>query len=241
VKIGLFFTGWKHAGENLDDLLQKRPEGLSPPIQQCDALACNFSKNKDTQLSNCLAHLRRKFYDLVELWPKEVVKIIGDFAMVFVNDRNAPDDPEKRLEWHQEKSKPIMEGIKKYCDTLIEEKQVEPNSSMGKAIAYLNNHWSAFTLFLRVPGVPLTNNVAERLIKRAVLNRKNAYFFRNETGAKIADILMSIQETCVLNEVNPYHYLVAIQKYQTDAGINPDLWLPWVYEERIKQLEAAHL
>jgi hypothetical protein len=57
-----------------------------------------------------------------------------------------------------------VNNIKSYCDSLIERKEVEPNSSLGKAIAYLNNHWEAFTLFLRVPGVPLTNNENEKLI-----------------------------------------------------------------------------
>lgn len=200
VTIGLFFTGVKHAGENLDELLQKRSDDLPFPIQQCDALSHNKPQNQETQLSNCLAHLRRKFYEIVDMWPKEVSKIIGEFALVFANDDSAPKDDKERLKWHQEKSDPIMQRIKEYCNNLINNKQVEPNSSLGKAIAYLNNHWDGFTLFLKVPGVPLTNNIAERLIKRAVLNRKNAYFFHNETGAKIADILMSVMETCVLNK-----------------------------------------
>lgn len=237
VQIALFFTGWKHAGENLDDLLEERPPGLPPPIQQCDALSCNVPKNQKTNLSNCLAHLRRKFYELVDVWPKEVLKIIGEFACVFTNDHEAPKNPQERLKWHQEKSMPIMDGIKKYCSALIDEKKVEPNSSLGKAIAYLNNHWDAFTLFLRVSGVPLTNNDAERLIKRAVLNRKNAYFFKNETGAKIADILMSFMETCILNKINPYDYLIAVQQYQADVRKDPQLWLPWTYKGRLKELK----
>lgn len=238
LSIALFFTGWKHAGENLEDLLEKRPPDIPRPIQQCDALSRNIPKNQETDLSNCLAHLRRKFYELVEVWPKQVLKIIGEFACIFTNDREAPKDPQERLKWHQKKSKPIMNGIKKYCNDLIEEKMVEPNSSLGKAIAYLNNHWDAFTLFLQVPGVPLTNNDAERLIKRAVLNRKNAYFFKNETGAKIADILMSFMETCILNKKNPYDYLIAVQQYQADVRKNPQLWLPWVYEDRLKELKS---
>jgi len=236
VKIGLFFTGWKHAGENLDKLLKERPEDLPDPIQQCDALSSNIPKNSKTQVSNCLAHLRRKFYELLELWPREVTWMIGQFASIFVNEKSAPEDPQKRLEWHQKKSRPMMESIENYCEGLIKNKKVEPNSSMGKAIAYLKNHWEGFNLFLSVPGVPLTNNVAERIIKRAVLNRKNSYFFRNETGAKIADILMSIMETCVLNHVNPYNYLIAIQQYQQDVRQNPELWLPWVYEKRLREV-----
>jgi transposase len=240
IRIGLFFTGWKHAGENLDELLEERSEELSIPIQQCDALSRNIPKDNKTQLSNCLSHLRRKFYELVDVWPQEVIKIIGDFAVVFSNDHSAPKNAEERLKWHQEKSHSSMDGIKEYCNNLIKEKKAEPNSSMGKTIAYLNNHWEAFTLFLRVSGVPLTNNAGERLIKRAVLNRKNAYFYRNETGAKIADILMSSMETCVLNDINPYLYLIAVQKYKKDVFENPAKWLPWVYEERLKTLQAIH-
>jgi hypothetical protein len=88
----------------------------------------------------------------------------------------------------------------------MERKEIEPNSSMGKAIAYLNSHWEALTLFLRMPGVPIDNNATERLIKQSVRNRKNAYFYRNETGAKIGDILMSLMETCVLNKANTWEY-----------------------------------
>lgn len=238
-KIGLLFTGWKHAGENLDDLLQKRSAELPPPIQECDALSRNVPRNHDTQVGNCLAHLRRKFYELVEVWPQEVTRIIGEFSSLFANDHAAPEDPNKRLEWHQKYSAPVMNRLKDYSNSLVDQRKVEPNSSMGKAIAYLNNHWEAFTLFLRVPGVPLTNNASERLIKRAVLNRKNAYFFRNETGAKIADILMSIMETCVLNKVNPHSFLIAIQKYQEDVRRDPTLWLPWTYQARLKELQSG--
>ena len=96
----------------------------------------------------------------------------------------------------------------------IENKEVEPNSSMGKAIAYMKNHWTGLTLFLKEAGVPLTNNDLERLLKRSVLNRKNAYFYRTEEGARIGDILMSTIETCVMNEINPWKYLLAIQEHQ---------------------------
>jgi transposase len=237
-KIALFFTGVNHAGENLNELLSKRAEGLSAPIQQCDG-GHNVPEDYDTHLSNCNAHCRRNFYELVQSWPKIVIKIIGWYSTVFANERTAPSDPLLRLKWHQERSGPIMEEIKDYCNSLIEQRQVEPNSSMGKAIAYLQNHWEALTLFLRMPGVPIDNNATEQLLKRAVLNRKNAYFYRNETGAKIGDILMSVIETCVQNSVNPWEYLIAVQEYQKDVRANPALWAPWLYEARLKELKPA--
>lgn len=237
VEIGLFFTGRNHAGENLDELLDSRSSDLPAPIQQCDG-GHNVPKNHDTQLSNCLAHARRKFYELVSVWPAIVTKVIGWFAQIFAKDKWAPSDPEQRLKWHQEKSGPIMNQMKEYFRELLEKKEIEPNSSLGKAIAYFNNHWEGLTLFLRVPGVPLTNNDTERLIKKAVLNRKNAYFYKTESGAKIGDILMSMIETCALNQTNPWDYLIAAQEHRKDVWQNPGDWMPWNFQIRLRELRS---
>ena len=70
------------------------------------------------------------------------------------------------------------------CDAQFTERKVEPNSGLGKAISYLLNHWEKLTLFLRVPGAPLDNNIAERALKKAILHRKNSLFYKNaEWGA----------------------------------------------------------
>jgi transposase len=236
-QIAMFFTGRKHAGENLNDILDWRDEEMPIPIQSCDALSRNLPKDHQTLVGYCNAHVRRKFYEIASFWPKECLKIVSGFDLVFLNDKVAKDrnlTSQDRLEWHQEKSAPIMGNIKEYCEDLIAKKQVEPNSSFGKAINYLRNHWEGFTLFLRIPNVPISNNDDERLMKRAVLNRKNAYFFKNQVGAKIGDILMSIIETCVLNEVNPYNYFIALQKNTLKVIENPKSWLPWNYNEALK-------
>jgi len=235
LQVALFFTGRKHAGENLDDLLKGRSDGLPTPIQECDALSRNIPRNAETDVGNCLAHARRKFYELVDFWPKPVLKILSYFKTIFMNDRSAPVSPEERLAWHQKHSSNLITEIKRYCNELIDNKEIEPNSSFGKATRYLNNNWEGLTCFLRIPGVPLTNNACERLIKRAVLNRKNAYFFLTEAGAEIGDILLSIIETCTLNQVNSWEYLLAIQEHKKSVARNPSLWLPWNYQEQIKE------
>jgi len=43
-RIVMFFTGRKHAGENFARVLAERAQGLSPPIQMCDALSRNLPK-----------------------------------------------------------------------------------------------------------------------------------------------------------------------------------------------------
>jgi transposase len=54
-------------------------------------------------------------------------------------------------------------------------------------------------------------------------------FSKTENGAKIGDTLLSVIETCALNQMNPYNYLIAIQQYVEKVMKEPHLWLPWNY------------
>src|SRR3989339_489723 len=75
-KIALFFTGQKHAGENMTDLLKQRQAELEPPIQMGDALSRNPSKEFETLLANCLVHGRRNFVDVAANFPQETAHVI---------------------------------------------------------------------------------------------------------------------------------------------------------------------
>ena len=81
-QIALFFTGQKHAGENLNQLLQRRATGLDQPIQMCDALSRNEPKEFHTLLCHCLLHGRRQFVDVVENFPEECRKVIESLREV---------------------------------------------------------------------------------------------------------------------------------------------------------------
>src|SRR5438552_13855433 len=74
----------------------------------------------------------------------------------------------------------------------LAEHKTEPNSGLGKAISYLLNHWPKLTLFLRQPGAPIDNNIVERALKKAILNRKNALFYKTLNGAGVGDLFMSL-------------------------------------------------
>src|SRR5204862_434258 len=70
-RIALFFTGRKHAGENLAEVLSQRAAELGPPIQMCDALSRNPPKEFQVILANCIAHARRKLVEVAENFPEE--------------------------------------------------------------------------------------------------------------------------------------------------------------------------
>jgi transposase len=232
-KIGLFFTGRKHSGENMLDLLQQRESDRGPPIQMCDALSRNMPKELETILANCLSHGRRYFVDVVWNFPEQCRYVIETLAEVYKNDEITKEQnmyPEERLRFHQAESGPLMEELKLWLNDQLDEKKVEPNSGLGKAISYMLNHWEPLTLFLRVPNAPLDNNLCEQALKKAVLHRKNALFYKTEHGAYIGDLFMSLIYTCNLNDANPFDYLTVLQRNSSQVFKNPQNWLPWNYK-----------
>jgi transposase len=232
-QIALFFTGRRHAGENLEALLQARDKSLSPPIQMCDALSRNSPKDFKTILANCLAHGRRQFVEQAENFPNECRYILGSLATVYKNDAIAKKrkmSPAERLSFHQAKSGPLMAKLHAWLGKQLADKKVEPNSGMGQAIGYMLKHWEKLTLFLNKAGAPLDNNVCERALKKAILHRKNSLFYKTDNGAHVGDVFMSLIHTCDLNGADPFDYLTRLQRHAKEVRATPERWLPWNYQ-----------
>ena len=240
-KIVLFHTGRNHAGENMTELLEQRDPQMSPPIQMCDALSRNTSKEFETLLANCLVHARRNFVDEKDNFPEECSYVIETVAEVYKNDKTAKEEkmtPLMRLRYHQDHSGPPMKQLHEWMTDQMESRKVEPNSGIGKAISYMLKHWEPLTLFLRVEGAPLDNNICEQALKRAILHRRDSLFYKTLHGAQVGDIFMSLLHTCKLAKVNPFDYLVALQKHAKDVLKNPQIWLPWNYKAALAALPA---
>ena len=239
-KIALFFTGRKHAGENLGDILAKRKPGMKKPIQMCDALSRNSSDEFNTLLANCLAHGRRNFVDIAWNFPEECTHVLEELKTVYINDARAKQQnltADERLAFHQKNSKPVMDDLKEWFESQLEDKKVEPNSGLGKAINYMRKHWNELTLFLREPRAPLDNNLCERALKKAILHRKNSLFYKTQHGAYVGDLFMSLIHTCNLCHVNPFDYLTQLQKHSSLLFKNPGQWMPWNYKEAIPPVQ----
>ena len=122
-----------------------------------------------------------------------------------------------------------MDALKRWLDKQFDERLVEPNSSLGKAIAYLQTHWETLTRFLAIAGAPLDNNIVERALKLFIRQRKNSLFYATEHSAYIASMLTSLIATCLHAGVNALEYLVALQEHRTEVFAAPAAWLPWTY------------
>jgi transposase len=240
-RIALFFTSRKHAGENLETVLKLRAEGLGPPIQMSDGLNRNTKGEVETIETECNCHSRRKYVEVVKSFPDEVEYVLNQYQIVYKNDDKTKElgmSDDERLAYHQEHSGPIMEGLEKYLRSALDEHKVEPNSSLGDAIRYTLDHWIKLTMFLKIPGAPLDNNICERAMKKAILHRKNAYFFRTKNGAFVGDLFMTLIHTTELNDENPFEYLVALLDNADRLAQEPERWMPWNFRETLATLES---
>lgn len=236
-KIAIYVSGRKHAGDNANELLEKRPANMQKVIRMSDALSANLANTADDTVSLCLAHGSRKFVEIKASNLTYCNHVLEQISQVYENDKKTTGmTDQERLLYHQENSGPIMKKLKEWIEEKFDKRLVEPNSALGKAFNYLTGNWKELTQFLKTAKAPLDNNLCERALKLAVLHRKNALYYRNDTGAAVSDVIMSIIQTCKLNNVSAYEYLVAIVENQRQVRKKPDKWLPWNFSEQIKKV-----
>jgi hypothetical protein len=242
VRIVIFMTGLRHAGENFRQILEHRAAGLPKPLLMCDGLARNVPKDFEIILCNCAAHGRRQFVDVREAFPLECQRVLEDLGEVYHQDERARQlelSADQRLAFHQEHSKPVLDRLKLWMDEQIDQKHVEPNSGLGQAIQYMLNRWDALTRFLTVPGAPLDNNICEAALKFAIRHRKNSLSYKTPRGAAVGDFFMSVVHTCRLNKVNPLDYFAALRQHAKQALANPMAWLPWNYRQAMAAADTG--
>ncbi len=103
----------------------------------------------------------------------------------------------------------------------------------------MQKHWRKLTRFLFVAGAPLENNLCERMLKRAIIHRKNSLFYKTEEGARVGDLYMSLIATCQLAGANPFDYLTELQRNAAALEAHPADWMPWNYRHTLER--AARL
>ena len=236
-KIALYLNGTQHSGENVESILTNRDEGKEAIIQMSDALAVNTPTTIATIACYCLSHGFRKIEYLDEYFPLPCMSIMKKLGKVFEIDGNTREmTDDERLAYHIKHSKPIMFALYEQIEDLLSSKDVEPNGELAKALRYFQNHWVELTRFLSVAGAPIDNNIVERALKLAIRVRKNSLFYKSRYSAALSGMLISLIYTCTYSDVNPAIYLTALQKNAEAVTKNPELWMPWNFDEQLKKV-----
>jgi hypothetical protein len=239
----LFYTGRHHAGEIVDQLLRHRLLS-SPKLVKCtDGASKNFDHEHADKLveSTCNAHALLKFRDIKDKHPVEYAEAGRVYKQVFDNDDEAKAlglTPVDRMLHHREHSKPLMQQLKRMCEEKITSKLVEPSSRLWEPLTFVINQWDRLTRFCDVPGVPLDTNLVEQALIMPVRYLAGSFNYHTEDGAVVGDHAMSLIATARANDVEPVAYLTECLRCHEDLAKNPDQYLPWVYRERRKDVDA---
>lgn len=197
------------------------------------------SENPNLRLANCWAHVLRKFIEIRANFPAACDKVTSLIGKLYDVERKVagafPGDEDAqtlRRRLRQEEAIPLLKEIKTWAEVEIG----LPNSELGKAVRYMLKRWSALTLFLEDPIIPLDNNAAERSLRGPVIGRKVHYGSKSKRGTEIAAICYTIFETAKLNCRDPVAYLrEAIQRLHRDG--TP--LMPWDYQAEIDAAAAT--
>ncbi|MGM0490875.1 MAG: IS66 family transposase [Planctomycetota bacterium] len=151
-QIAVFFTGRQHAGENLTDVLRQRARALEPPIHVSDGLARNTPKELETLMAYCMTHARRYFVDVAEMFPDGSRHVVDALTVIYENDAIAREQGFRRRSGCSSIKPTAARAwtlFQSWLNRQFEERLVEPNSGLGKAITYMLNHWPKLTLTRR--------------------------------------------------------------------------------------------
>jgi transposase len=169
-----------------------------------------YAVDHNSKLVGCWMHCRRNFFEVARSTKAKgladlAVKKIGVLYGVEEEMRDKGFSFLQRYQHRQQYSKPLLEEFKAFLNEHIE--KILPKSPLGKAFSYAINQWPKLICYLEDGRLEIDNGLSERKIKPFVIGRKNWLFCNSIAGARAAEILFSIIETCALHKVEPYAYL----------------------------------
>jgi len=163
-----------------------------------------FKKGRKIRVAHCLSHARRKFFDCLDNYP-QAERVITLMDELFRIERQSKGSFKRLASLRKKKSRKIVNELYEYLLKL--ERETLPRSGLGKAVAYSLNLWSGLTEFLSDAKIPLSNNLAERVLRNPVKGRDNYNGYRTINGADVAMFYYTIIETCKLLGINSRSYL----------------------------------
>jgi transposase len=186
--------------------------------------------------AGCLAHARRKFFDL---WANHKSTVAEEALKYFVQlyevEREVQDlDPHERRRVRQSKARPVADALGKWLALQRQRQRVPDGSATAKAIDYSLNRWAALTRYLDDGDLPADNNWVENQIRPIAIGRNNWLFAGSLRAGKRAAAVMSLVHSARLNAHDPYAYLKdVLERLHTQPAsrvqeLLPHRWQPTI-------------
>lgn len=206
-------------------------------VLQADAYA-GFNKlyeDGTIRQAPCMAHIRRKFYDLIEAQRSpiatEAVRRIGELYAIEREIRGR--SPDLRRQVRQSRARPLLDAMKTWMQHSLS--QLSRKSDVAAAIRYALTLWDALVRYVDDGLIEIDNSAAERALRGVALGRKNYLFAGSDRGGERAAVFYALIGTARLNGLDPEAYLRHVLTHIADHPISRiEELLPWHLAPRLQ-------
>lgn len=204
----------------------KRTIGDDPVVLVSDCLSVYHNMGDNVQNAWCWAHIRRALLALKRLGKSWVSKV--DTLYHLNNLRLSAATPEQFNIYDQQLRAAISEFERQAKRNASRVGMSEDATKVFKRIA---DHWDGLTVFVRMPAIPMDNNLSEQALRNGVVGRKCYYGSGSQWSAELTADLFSIFETLKMNGINCrawlLEYLYAVGRNDCKPPSNAAAFLPW--------------
>jgi len=171
------------------------------------AYASHERKHDGIVRVGCWAHARRKFHEALEERPKAanvVLRIIGRLYRLEAQWDEAKVGDRRAALRQEHFARPLF-WLRRITEGLA--RQTLPQSQLGKACAYLLNHWDVLVAHQQHAITRLDNNLVENAIRPSAIGKKNWLFIGHPGAGQRSAIIYSLVVSCQRHGKDPLAYL----------------------------------
>ncbi len=215
---------------------EKRLAGFKGTIQT-DAYAVydSLRRQRPTALKRlgCLAHIRRRWYKAAEESCAQALWFIGQIRQLYLIEDETRDlsHPERKA-LRRQKAPALWRALKRRALELRANPRLLPQSSLGKAVNYFLNEYTAAVGYLRDGRFEIDNNLVENDVRPSVVGRKRWLFIGHPDAGWRSAVIYTIIQSCRRRGINPQEYLTEVlsrlpsMKTHQVKDVLPSRWKP---------------
>lgn len=159
----------------------------------------------------CTSHGRRKFYKALLESSAEALWFIGQMRQLYQLERELKDtSPEQRRQGRLQQAPAIWLAMKRRAQAIQADPRVLPKSTLGKAVRYLLNEYTALVGYLRDGRFEIDSNLVENDVRPSAVGKRRWLFIGHPDAGWRSAVIYTIIQSCRRYGINPQAYLTDV-------------------------------